>query len=400
VTTLAPRTAAEVVDAVRWAMDAGEALEVVGTGTRRALGRPVEAPHVLDVSALRGVLEYEPEELILTVLPATPLVEIEALLAARRQCLAFEPSHLPDAGTIGGVVSTGLAGPRRPKAGAARDHVLGLTAVSGRGEVFKAGGKVVKNVTGYDLPKLITGSYGTLAVLTELTVKVLPAPEDTRTLILSGQSSADAVRTMTRVLQSTADASAACYLPSGVAAAAAIEGGAATAFRLEGVSPSVEFRLARLQQELAKEGSLSILDREPSLEFWRGIRDVAPFARDTGRMLWRVSVPPAQGAAVLATIQASLAEAQAFLDWGGGLIWIEAPAPADIAGAHACEQRIRASFAKSGGHAMLIRASAEMRRNVNVFQPQELSLAALSGRVKQQFDPKRVLNPGRMYAGV
>jgi glycolate oxidase FAD binding subunit len=346
------------------------------------------------------VLDYEPEELIITALPATPLVEIEALLAERRQCLAFEPSHLSGAGTIGGVVSTGLAGPRRLKAGAARDHVLGLTAVSGRGEVFKAGGKVVKNVTGYDLPKLITGSYGTLAVLTELTLKVLPAPEDTRTLIVSGQSTADAVRTMTRILQTTADASAACYLPGSVAAAAAIEGGAATAFRLEGVSPSVEFRLARLQQELAKEAALSILDRESSLEFWRSIRDVAPFARDAGRMLWRVSVPPAHGAAVLATIQASLAEAQAFLDWGGGLIWIEAPAPADIASAHACEQQIRAAFAQPGGHAMLVRSSAEVRRSVNVFQPQAPALAALSSRVKQQFDPKRVLNPGRMYVGV
>src|SRR5690349_2951672 len=198
-------------------MDAGEALEVVGTGTRRGLGRPVEAPHVLDVSALRGVLEYEPEELVLTALPGTPLEEIEALLAERKQCLAFEPPYLARGGTLGGAVSTGLSGPRRPKAGAVRDHVLGVTAVSGRGELFKAGGKVVKNVTGYDLPKLIAGSYGTLAVITELTIKVLPAQEDTRTLIVEGQALADAVRTMKRVLRSEADVSGACYLPAGVA---------------------------------------------------------------------------------------------------------------------------------------------------------------------------------------
>jgi glycolate oxidase FAD binding subunit len=401
VTTLAPRAAAEVVDAVRWAMNAGEALEVLGGGARRELGRPVDVAHVLDVSALRGVLDYEPEELILTALPGTPLAEIENVLAARRQCLAFEPSHLPGAGTLGGAVSTGLAGPRRPKSGAARDHVLGLTAVSGRGETFRAGGKVVKNVTGYDLPKLITGSYGTLAVLTELTVKVLPAPEDTRTLIVSGQAAGDAVRTMTAVLQSAADVSAACYLPPGISiAAAAVDDGGSTAFRLEGVSPSVEFRLGRLRQLLANEGSISMLDRESSLAFWRAIRDVEPFAGDSARLLWRVSVPPARGAVVLARIQTTVTDARVFLDWGGGLIWVQTPPPTNLPDAHDYEQKIRAALGESGGHATLIRAPADVRRKVSVFQPQSPSLAALSSRVKQQFDPKRVLNPGRMYAGV
>ena len=396
-TTLAPRNADEVIDAVRWAMNAGEALEIIGTGTRRELGRPVDAPHVLDVAALRGVLDYEPEELVLTALPGTPLAEIENLLATRKQCLAFEPPYLTGAGTLGGTVSIGLSGPRRVKAGAVRDHVLGFTAVSGRGELFKAGGKVVKNVTGYDLPKLITGSYGTLAVLTELTVKVLPAPEDTRTLIISGQTAADAVRTMTSVLQSTADASAACYVPQNVHKDVPTARGAAdsasTAFRLEGVSPSVEFRLTRLREQLASAGEIAILDREASLDFWRAIRDVTPLMRDAARALWRVSVPPAQGAEVLARIQASVPDARAFLDWGGGLIWLEAPNDSDVA-------KIRAAFTQSGGHATLIRAPVDVRRSVNVFQPQPEALAALSSRVKQQFDPRRVLNPGRMYAGV
>ena len=396
-TTLAPRNADEVIDAVRWAMNAGEALEIIGTGTWRELGRPVEAPHVLDVAALRGVLDYEPEELVLTALPGTPLAEIENLLATRTQCLAFEPPYLTGAGTLGGTVSIGLSGPRRVKAGAVRDHVLGFTAVSGRGELFKAGGKVVKNVTGYDLPKLITGSYGTLAVLTELTVKVLPAPEDTRTLIISGQTASDAVRTMTSVLQSTADASAACYVPrnvhknvptSGVAADSA-----STAFRLEGVSPSVEFRLARLREQLANAGEIALLDRQASLDFWRAIRDVTPLMRDAARVLWRISVPPAQGAEVLARIQASVPDARAFLDWGGGLIWLQAPNDSDVA-------KIRAALTPSGGHATLIRAPVDVRRSVHVFQPQPEALAALSSRVKQQFDPRRVLNPGRMYAGV
>ncbi len=415
-------------------MNAGEALEVLGTGTRRALGRPVEAPHVLDVSGLRGVLEYEPEELILTALPGTPLSEIESLLASRGQCLAFEPPYLPDPGTLGGAVSTGLSGPRRPKAGAVRDHVLGVTAVSGRGELFKAGGKVVKNVTGYDLPKLITGSYGTLAVITELTIKVLPAQKDTRTLIVSGQTAEEAVRTMTDVLQSTADVSGACYLPEGVAALP--DGGAsATAFRFEGVGPSVEFRLARLREQLASVGSLTVLDVETSLHFWRAIRDVAPFAGDPAGALWRISVPPSRGAEVLAKIEAGVPGSRAFLDWGGGLLWLQIadtskavgpnngapsggapsaesrsaaaphanPPPADTSSAalgRAGEQLIRSVLARLGGHATLIRAPDDVRRVVDVFHPQAAALAALSRRVKLQFDPKRVLNPGRMYADV
>lgn len=426
-TTLAPRNADEVVDAVRWAMNAGEALDVVGTGTRRGLGRPVDAAHVLDVSALRGVLEYEPEELILTALPGTPLAEIESLLATRKQCLAFEPPHLMGSGTLGGAVSVGLSGPRRPKAGAVRDHVLGVTAVSGRGELFKAGGKVVKNVTGYDLPKLITGSHGTLVVMTELTIKVLPAQEDTRTLIVIGQTAADAVRTMTSVLQSTADVSGACYVPddvpvlpartpvpglpiagrasitsgASIAGSASIASGASTtAFRFEGVGPSVEFRLSRLREQLASAGSISVLDLEGSLHFWRAIRDVAPFTADSVGALWRISVPPSQGAEVLTNIQASLPGSRAFLDWGGGLVWVQAAEAVDVPSAHACEQKLRSALAQSGGHATLIRAPADVRRTVNVFHPQAPALAALSKRVKLQFDPKRVLNPGRMYADV
>jgi glycolate oxidase FAD binding subunit len=393
VTQLAPRNADEVLDAVRWALSAGEAFEIVGVGTRRGLGRPVEAPHRLDVSGLRGVLAYEPEELILTALPGTPLAEIESLLAARGQCLAFEPPYLTGAGTLGGAVSCGLSGPRRQKAGAVRDHVLGVTAVSGRGELFKAGGKVVKNVTGYDLPKLIAGSYGTLAVITELTIKVLPAQEETRTLVVARQSAADAVRTMKRVLRSTADASAACHVPRDVAMPGVAADVAATAFRLEGVGPSVEFRLARLREQLGAEGPGTVLDREASVEFWRAIRDVAPFAGDSARVLWRISVPPAQGAEVLAKIQVCVPGARAILDWGGGLIWLEVP---DVTS----EQGIRSVLAESGGHATLIRAPEEVRSRVNVFQPQPAALAALSKRVKQQFDPKRVLNPGRMYADV
>ena len=218
-THLKPADAAQALEAVRWAISEEAPLELVGHGTKRALGRPFQATHTLDMSDLTGVKLYEPEELVLSAQAGTPLAELEALLAENRQQFAFEP---PDFGpllggeagkqTIGGVVSCNLAGPRRVKAGAARDHFLGCKAVSGRGEAFKAGGRVVKNVTGYDLPKLLAGSYGTLALLTEVTLKVLPAPEDTRTVLIRGLDDATAIRVMALALQSPYEVAAAAQV--------------------------------------------------------------------------------------------------------------------------------------------------------------------------------------------
>jgi len=401
VTTLVPRNAGDVTDAVRWAVAEGASLEVLAGGTRRGLGRPVDALHVLDMSALKGVVAHEPEELILTALPATPLAEIEALLQSRNQCLAFEPPHLSTGNsTLGGAVATAFSGPRRPKSGSVRDHVLGMTAVSGRGELFTGGGKVVKNVTGYDLPKLLTGSFGTLAVYTEITVKVLPAPQDTRTLLIGGLDSGTAVRAMTAVLQSTADASGACHVPAGIDVPGKLLNEPVTALRLEGVTPSVEFRLARLWDQLGTQGPLAVLDHDASIAFWKAIRDVTPFAEDPSRMLWRISVPPARGAETLARIGRSLPGAKAFLDWGGGLMWLQLEAVTETAAAAEVAQKVRAALSEHNGHATLVRASEDVRRAVEVFHPQALAVAALSNRVKAQFDPKQVLNPGRMVAGV
>jgi glycolate oxidase FAD binding subunit len=277
------------------------------------------------------------------------------------------------------------------KAGAVRDHVLGMAAVSGRGERFVAGGKVVKNVTGYDLPKLMTGSYGTLAVLTEITVKVLPAPQDACTLIVQGLSTRDAVKAMTAVLQSPMEVSGASCFPKHSDTASS------TAFRLEGFKPSVVARLDTLRQLLGQAGSLSVLEREESTEFWRQVRDVKRFAATASAadasLVWRLSVPPAASADVLERIERAIPGARAFLDWGGGLIWLRVPPEA---GAQA--DAIRASLGATGGHATLIRAPAHVRASTDVFHPQPAPLAALSKRVKAQFDPQRVLNPARLYA--
>ncbi|SMH54270.1 glycolate oxidase subunit GlcE [Azospirillum agricola] len=394
ITTLKPETAAQATEAVRWALSAGEPLEILGSGSRRGLGRPVRAGYALDLSGLLGIIAYEPEELVLTALAGTPMATILPMLAERAQHLAFEP---PDGGTLGGLMASGLAGPRRISAGSARDHALGIAGVSGRGEHYKGGGKVVKNVTGYDLPKLMAGSFGTLTALTEITVKVLPAPEDTATLLLAGLEDADAVAALDRALRSPYDVSGAAHLPAGIAArsgvaAVARAGGAATLVRVEGFGPSVAARVALLREELRAD---SVLGRDESLALWREVRDAAWFGglgggADTTRHLWKLSVPPASGPATLAAIRRSL-DVEAFYDWGGGLIWLTAPPDSTSA--------IRAAVGAQG-HATLMRAPESVRAATEVFQPLPEPLMALTRRVKASFDPQGILNPGRMHAGV
>lgn len=400
---LKPGTAEQVLDAVRWAAAEEAPLEIVGAGSKRALGRPFQADHGLDLSDLSGISLHEPEELVMSAGPGTPLADIEAALAAASQQLAFEPPDLgpllgSEAGrsTIGGVFACNLAGSRRIKAGAARDHLLGLHAVSGRGEAFKTGGRVVKNVTGYDVCKLMTGAFGTLGVFTDLTFKVLPAPETCCTIALSGLSDADAIAALTEALQSPYDVSGAAHLPAAVNIAA--DDGALTLVRLEGFAASVASRAQGLTRALARFGTTRSIDDAHSRTIWRQIRDVAPFANGmaAGRDVWKVSVPPAAGPGVAAAISGATG-ADYFFDWGGGLIWL-AVATHDYAVGIA--EVMRASIADCGGHATMIRAAEATRAAVDVFQPQPAPLAALTARVKDSFDPKRILNPGRMYAGV
>jgi glycolate oxidase FAD binding subunit len=405
-THLKPADAAQALEAVRWAVSEEAPLELVGHGTKRALGRPFQATHTLDVSDLSGLKFYEPAELVLSAQAATPMAELETLLAENRQQFAFEP---PDFGpllggeagrqTIGGVVSCNLAGPRRVKAGAARDHFLGCKAVSGRGEAFKAGGRVVKNVTGYDLPKLLAGSYGTLALLTEVTLKVLPAPENTRTVLIRGLDDATAIRVMALALQSPYEVAAAAHMPAALSGGVGVDelgsGVAATAIRLEGFGPSIEYRAGKFRDLFRGFGSVEFLEREPSLAFWAAVRDVKPFVASSEKLVWRLSVPPADGARVAADIASRIA-AEAYFDWGGGLIWLAVDPTVERAG----QEVIREAVGLGGGHATLIRAPDTVRASADVFQPQATTLAALSARVKESQDPKRIFNPGRMYAGV
>ncbi|MGB6117980.1 MAG: glycolate oxidase subunit GlcE [Mesorhizobium sp.] len=394
-----PSTSAETLDAVRWAVAEEQPVEVVGSGSKKGIGRPIQTEHTLDLSKLTGVTLYEPEELVLSARAGTPLAEIDTLLAERGQELAFEPmdySRLLDletgegkAGTIGGVLAANLSGPRRLKAGAARDHILGINAVSGRGEAFKSGGRVVKNVTGYDLSKAMAGSWGTLAVVTDLTFKVLPRAEMETTVLLRGLDDERAVAAMALALGSSAEVSAAAHLPmlmsDGVAGAVGPD--AATVLRVEGFGPSVVYRVNMLRDLFG--GHVSTVEDVASRALWADIRDVAPFADGTRRPVWRVSMAPSQGWRLVAELRMHVA-VSAFYDWQGGLVWLRMEHEPEAAALRAMIRHF------GGGHATLVRATPSVRASTEVFEPAQPGLAALAQRLKSEFDPRGILNPGRM----
>jgi glycolate dehydrogenase FAD-binding subunit len=400
---LKPRDAKEVEDAVRWALGNDKALELAGQGSKRQIGRPSQTDVTLDLSGLSGVTLYEPEELVLSAKAGTPLAEIEALLDNNNQALGFEPMDYGPLfggeacrGTLGGALAVNLSGPRRIKAGAARDHFLGVAAVTGRGDSIKSGGRVVKNVTGYDMCKLIAGSWGTLAAMTDVTVKVLPKAEAEATVIVSSLDDVRAAEAMATAMGSPFDVSAAAHLPDHVASwfAGLPNTEAATALRLEGFAPSVAHRKEALAALLRPFGPVAILDAAESRALWRDVREVRPFAVDAARArpLWRISTAPGRGHEIAALVTPA---AQMFYDWAGGLVWVAMPFPDEPDAAS-----IRKAVAQAGGHATLIRAPASVRASVAVFEPEAPAVAALSKRVKESFDPKGVLNPGRMWAGV
>ncbi len=405
--TLKVRDAKDVEQAVRDAIAAEQPLEIIGHGTKRTIGQPMVTNALLDLSALNAVTLYEPNELVLTLQAGAPMADVLSLIDSKNQQFAFEPMDTSillgtprGAGTIGGTISAGLAGPRRIKAGGARDHLLGLHGVSGFGDSYKAGGRVVKNVTGYDLCKLLAGSWGTLSVMTEMTLKVMPKAESERTLVLCGLDDIVAGRAMTAALGSSFDVSGAAHLPASKHRGAvdalknigASEEGV-TLIRLEGIGASVLDRAKSLSAQLASFGQVSLIEDVQSSDVWASIRDVAIFASN-GPLgswpVWRIVCPPAAGA----TLGQSLARdtgGEVVYDWAGGLIWAALP-PAPDARASMLRDRLKSI----DGHATLIRAADQVRVVVDVFHPQQAGVAALSQRVKASFDPKNILNRGRM----
>jgi glycolate oxidase FAD binding subunit len=400
-----PVDASQVSEVVRGALARGGPLEVRGAGSKLGLGRPGRPSERLDLLGLSGVSLYEPEELVMRAAAGTPLTEVEAELARHGQQLAFEPpdygplfGEAPGRATLGGVFACNLSGPRRIRAGAARDHLLGVSAVSGRGEVFKAGGRVVKNVTGYDLCKLLAGSYGTLAVLTELTFKVLPRAEAACSVALFDLDDAAASAALSCALRLPCDVSGAVHLPpraAGAMGAATPAGGrATTVIRIEGPRRSVEERRATVAAAFEGRGELACLHDEASSAFWRAVRDVQPFRTMAERQLWRLSLPPSDGHRAVSEVRREL-DAEVYYDWGGGLVWLGLT-PRDDAG----HEVIRAAVGRHGGHATLVRAADAVRAAVPVFPPEPPAVAGLTARLVENFDPHRLLNPGRMYPGI
>lgn len=380
---LEPRDEADLAEAIAGLT---EPVEIRGGGSRLALGRPVQAGTTLSAAGLSGVTLYEPGALTLVAGAGTPLAEIEAMLAAENQRLAFEPmDHRPLLGeggepTIGGVTACNVSGPRRVQAGACRDALLGVRFVDGTGQVLRNGGRVMKNVTGYDLVKLLAGSWGTLGVLTELAFKLAPAPEAAATLSLQGLDDVAALGAMTAALGSPYDVTGAAHVPGGEGAAPR------TLIRIEGFGPSVAYRAGRLARLLGRFGEVTTDDDPASVAAtWAAVRDVAAFAGRPGAV-WRVSLRPSDAPGFVAAV----APEAALYDWGGGLVWLLAP-ETDAAAA-----TIRAAAARLKGHAALVRAAAPYRAAIGAFQPETPALAALSEGVRAKFDPKGLLNPGRM----
>lgn len=395
---LSPEHEAGAADIIRDHAEAGRSLEIIGGNTRSGFGNRVEADATLSSRGISGIVAYNPAEMVMTAKAGTPVAEVEAALSAARQMMAFEPmDHRALMGTkgeptIGGVFAANVSGPRRYVAGAARDSLLGIRFVNGKGEIIKAGGRVMKNVTGLDLVKLLGGSFGTLGFLTEVTFRVLPTPPAQTTLVISGLEDDAATNVMAAAMATSTEVSGAAHLPESVRSRflnGSLPDGAATVLRLEGLPASVDARAQKLQTILSALGPSRFLDADESRVLWRDIRDVAPYAANQAKPLWRVSVAPSQGHRLVAALRLE-AGIDAFYDWQGGLVWMQMEFDPE---ANLLSRHIRAL---GGGHSTLLRALPASRHGISAFEPLVIAEDELSRRIKAKLDPAGIFNPGKM----
>lgn len=407
--TLKPQDEDELAGLIADRAAARRPVRIAGGGTRQ-IGNPVEAADTLSTAAIAGVVDYEPGSLTIIVRSGTPLADVEELLAAQNQQLPFEPPrHGPlfgagGASTMGGVVAAAAAGPRAIQAGGARDSLIGIRMVTGEGVAIKNGGRVMKNVTGYDLVKLAAGAQGTLGVLTELSFKVLPRPETAATVRLGGVGPRDGVAALSKVLASPFDVSGAAYV------SAARKDGAAALVRVEGFADSVAYRSAQLAELLARDvpaDATVTVETAPDevSDTWRRIGDVADFAPagSNGDMpaswpaLWKAVLKPSHAPDLIERLEGTFAF-DFLLDRGGGLVWIAATEAtgADARAELAAHRAVRTVTGDLGGHATLVRASDALRGAVDAFHPMAERLARISQSLRRRFDPAGILNPGLM----
>jgi len=387
--TYAPTNESQAADFIR----AATSLRIEGNGTKVALGRPVSG-QILSTQALTGITLYEPSEMVISAKAGTPLAEIEATITAKGQMLPFEPMDyrgvLGTSGepTIGGVAACNLSGPRRISAGAARDSILGLRLINGHGDMIRAGGRVMKNVTGLDLVKVNCGAYGTLALITEVTLKLLPKSEKSVTFVVKGLEDEAAIAALSLALGSPFEISGAAHLPFGLG-----RNISRTLLRLENFSASIDYRIGELRKIFAGQPETNVLEGEASAKLWRGIRDVEFVNAPQIGLLWRISTAPSAAPKLMAALKPL--GGLHYYDWGGGLIWLNLPLTED-AGAGA----VRAALKPLGGHATLVRAPDEVRARVEVFQPLDPAVMNLNRGLKASFDPAGKFNSGRMYKGL
>jgi glycolate oxidase FAD binding subunit len=398
--TIAPKSEAEAAEVIATARAAHRLVGITGGGTRAGLGRPVDAGTQVSSRGLAGITLYEPAELVMSARAGTPVAEIEAELKGKDQTLPFEPMDhrvlyaTQGEPTIGGVAACNISGPRRILVGAARDLLLGLRFVNGRGEIVKTGGRVMKNVTGLDLVKLVCGSHGTLGFITEVTFKVLPQPVTAGTLALYGLADGTAIAALCAALGAPLTVSAAAHLPAGLATPEPL-----TLLRLEGPQASVDERLDNLRRALAPFGSGESLAPDYAGALWRAIRNVVPLVSPPDAAVWRLSLQPTRAPKVVDLILRKLA-ARYYYDWGGGLVWLSVAATGD-AGAAVIRGAIKeVGHGETIGYATLVRAPDDIRREADVFAPMSEPLIKLTKGIKASFDPDGILNPGRMYADI
>ena len=386
-------------------------IELVGMGSKKKIGRPLQCAKTLNLSKLNGIVEYLPEELYIKVKACTPIKEIEKELKKNKQQLAFEPINFGyflngenELGSAAGQVACNISGPRRFKVGSVRDHVLGFKGVNGRGEVIKSGGVVVKNVTGYDLSKLICGSYGTLVALTEITFKVLPAPEENKSLIIHNQKLETAVDFLNKAISSSNDISGAVILPNDSTMPGSKlnihktfqlndlkHDGSITAIRIEGSKNSIDYRIENLIKELQIINSnISILEVNQSEIFWNKIKSLEFFS-DPRSSLMRIVIPPSEAVPLIYQLSGNF---KYYLDWGGALIWLEV-----FELSEGMFQSIRKKVVKLGGYVTMIKNSNYLPYVEDVFTINRERFN-ISQSIKKSFDPKRILNPGKMYTGI
>ena len=386
-------------------------VEIIGSGSKRKIGRPLQCAKTLNLSKLNGIVEYLPEELYITVKAGTPIELIEKELKKNNQQLAFETIDFgilfngkSNYGTAAGLVSCNISGPRRFKVGSVRDHVLGFRGVNGKGEIIKSGGTVVKNVTGYDLSKLVCGSYGTLVVLTEITFKVLPMPKEGKTLVVHNLKLETATELLNKSLNSSNDISGAVFFPTEPNCNNCVMnvektfklndlkyGGSLTALRLEGSKKSVNERMNNLKEELnIAKLQISLLEDYQSEIFWNKVKSLEFFSSTKNNVL-RIVIPPSQ---IIQLVYQLSNKFKYYLDWGGALMWMEA---CDLS--EEMFDSIRKKVVRLGGYVTMIKPSKNLAIVEEVFTINR-DRFNISQNIKKSFDPKRILNPGKMYTGI